>query len=93
MRKYITPTFAGAGWILNIILFTQLLSGTFDTRSCTTACVQTLYWGTFVVAVAGWLYGVAYVTRVRDVVTIISLTALTVLVAKLVGMMVIGTFL
>jgi hypothetical protein len=36
---------AGAGWVLLIAAGTNMLSGHFDTRSCQTACVSSLFWG------------------------------------------------
>lgn len=36
---------AGAGWVLLIVAGTNMLSGHFDTRSCQTACVSSLFWG------------------------------------------------
>ncbi len=36
---------AVAGWALLIAAGTNMLSGHFDTRSCQTACVSSLFWG------------------------------------------------
>ncbi len=93
IKNFITPLFAGIAWLVGIILFAQLLSGTFETRSCTTACVQTLYWIALVVAGTGWLLGAVLLPKMRNAVTIISMAALTGLLGIFVVMMFIGTFL
>ena len=36
---------AAAGWVLMIAAATNMLSGHFDTRSCQTDCVSSLFWG------------------------------------------------
>jgi hypothetical protein len=36
---------AAAGWVLLIAAGTNMLSGHFDTRTCQTACVSSLFWG------------------------------------------------
>ena len=43
-------------WALAIFLGTQLLSGTFDGRSCQTSCVNIVFWVSFAIAVIGLIF-------------------------------------
>ena len=93
VKTLITPALAGIGWLLTVILVMQLLSGTFDTRSCTTACFQILYWSAFAVTAVGLVVGTVVARRSIDVKTLVSLAALAVLMLIYLAMMFIGTFL
>jgi len=43
-------------WALAIFLGTQLLSGTFDGRSCQTSCVNIVFWVSFAISVIGLIF-------------------------------------
>lgn len=47
---------AVASWLLAAFLVMQLLSGTFDGRSCQTACVNTIFWISFGIAALGMIF-------------------------------------
>ena len=47
---------AVASWLLAVFLVVQLLSGTFDGRSCQTACVNTIFWISFAIAGLGLIF-------------------------------------
>ena len=92
--KTIVPVLAGVAWLLAMVLVTQLLGGTFDMRSCTTGCMQVLYWTAFAVAIAGLgISGWLIKGGARDLVLIVSAAALLLLVLKFLTLMFIGTFL
>ncbi|MGH1537672.1 MAG: hypothetical protein ACRBDX_06460 [Gammaproteobacteria bacterium] len=43
-------------WALAIFLGMQLLSGTFDGRSCQTSCVNIVFWASFAIAAIGVIF-------------------------------------
>lgn len=54
---FLAVTLSLAGWVLVIVSAMQLLSGTFDTRSCQTGCVSIIFWLSVAAGVAGLLLG------------------------------------
>ena len=93
VKTLVTPALAGIGWLVTVILVMQLLSGTFDTRSCTTACVWTLYWSAFAVTAVGLVVCALTAKRPIDFKTLVSMAALAVLMLIYLVMTFIGTFL
>ena len=87
----ITPVLALIGWSLTVVLVMQLLGGTFDTRSCTTTCVQIIYYSAVLVATTGFIGGVI-VSYQRNLPSIIGTIALGVLLLIFLTTMVIGHF-
>lgn len=81
-------------WGLAVFLVTQLLAGPFnDDRVCQTACVNTLFWVSFGIALLGLVFGVINtVFGKRDWIGILSLLALLCLCGIYVTTMLIGTF-
>lgn len=49
---------AVVSWALAIFLGMQLLSGTFETRTCQTSCVQIAFWASFAVAIIGLIFSI-----------------------------------
>ena len=94
IKTLITPVFALTGWLLTIILVMQLLGGTFDTRSCTTVCMQILYWTAFSVTAVGLIIGgLQMKNNDKNLPSLIGLVALAVLMLIFVVTMAVGTFL
>ncbi len=80
-------------WALAIFLVTQLLSGTFDTRTCQTTCVNVLFWMSFAIAVIGLVFSIGGISigqssRIKT----ISILALLGLCGIYATTMFIGTF-
>ncbi len=79
------------GWALTITLIYNLLSGTFDTRSCQSICVNVMYWGVLVLAVVGVALGIKQCCRSGSGwFSALSFLAALALLAILIGVMVIG---
>ena len=51
--KLLSFSSAAIAWLLAVILVSQLLSGNFETRTCQTSCVQSIYWASFGFVVLG----------------------------------------
>jgi len=80
-------------WALAVFLGTQLLSGTFDGRSCTTSCVNILFWASFAVAVIGVIFCLGGITIGKsNWLKSISLLALVGLVGIYTTIVLIGNF-
>jgi len=80
-------------WALAIFLGTQLLSGTFDGRSCTTSCVNIVFWISFAIAVIGLIFSFGGVSIGKsNWIKTLSLFALLGLVGIYVTTMLIGNF-
>jgi hypothetical protein len=80
-------------WALAIFLGTQLLSGTFDGRSCTTSCVNIVFWVSLAIAVLGLIFSVGGISIGKsNWIKTISLFALVGLVGIYVTTMLIGNF-
>ena len=56
MNSWISLFSAVASWLLAAYLVVQLLSGTFDGRTCQTACVNTVFWVSFTIAGLGLIF-------------------------------------
>ncbi|MBT8112543.1 MAG: hypothetical protein KJO81_09240 [Gammaproteobacteria bacterium] len=80
-------------WALAIFLGTQLLSGTFEGRSCTTSCVNIVFWVSFAIAVIGLIFSFGGVSIGKsNWIKALSLFALIGLVGIYVTTMLIGNF-
>ncbi|MDH3608096.1 MAG: hypothetical protein OEQ24_02485 [Gammaproteobacteria bacterium] len=80
-------------WALAIFLGTQLLSGTFEGRSCTTSCVNIVFWVSFAIAVIGLIFSFGGVSIGKsNWIKTLSLFALIGLVGIYVTTMLIGNF-
>lgn len=80
-------------WALAIFLGTQLLSGTFEGRSCTTSCVNIVFWVSFAIAVIGLIFSFGGVAIGKsNWIKTLSLFALIGLVGIYVTTMLIGNF-
>jgi len=80
-------------WALAIFLGTQLLSGTFDGRSCQTSCVNIVFWVSFAIAAVGLLFSLGGISIGKSKwIKILSLFALVGLVGIYVTTFVIGNF-
>ena len=80
-------------WALAIFLGMQLLSGTFDGRSCQTSCVQTVFWVSFAVAIVGLIFSIGGISIGKlNWVKTISLLALVGLSGIYITTMLIGNF-
>jgi hypothetical protein len=51
--------------VLTIVTAAQLFSGTFDSRSCQTSCVNIIFWPGVVAGVAGFLLGLVSLAKNR----------------------------
>lgn len=80
-------------WALAIFLGTQLLSGTFEGRSCTTSCVNIVFWVSFAIAVIGLIFSFGgFLIGKSNWIKTLSLFALIGLVGIYVTTMLIGNF-
>jgi hypothetical protein len=80
-------------WALAIFLGTQLLSGTFDGRSCQTSCVSIIFWVSFAIAVFGLIFSVGGISIGQpNWIKTLSLLALVGLCGIYVTTMLIGNF-
>lgn len=80
-------------WALAIFLGTQLLSGTFDERTCTTSCVNITFWVSFAIAVLGLVFSVGGISIGKsNLIKTLSLFALVGLVGIYVTTFLIGNF-
>lgn len=93
MNTTISLLSAVISWALAIFLGMQLLSGTFDGRSCQTSCVQTVFWVSFAVAIIGLIFSIGGISIGKtNWVKIISLLALIGLSGIYITTMLIGNF-
>lgn len=93
MNTTISLSSAVISWALAIFLGMQLLSGTFDGRSCQTSCVQTVFWVSFAVAIIGLIFSIGGISIGKtNWVKIISLLALIGLSGIYITTMLIGNF-
>ncbi|MEM7401141.1 MAG: hypothetical protein AAF304_04240 [Pseudomonadota bacterium] len=84
---------AVASWALAIFLGTQLLSGTFEGRTCQTSCVQTVFWISFTVAIIGLIFSIGGISIGKsNWVKMLSLFALVGLSGIYITTMLIGNF-
>ena len=84
---------ATVGWLVTVMLVAQLLSGTFDTRTCQTDCVFALYWAAFGITVAGLAFGAVAWRRCLDSLWAgAAFAALSLLLVIFLATMAIGTF-
>jgi len=80
-------------WALAIFLGTQLLSGTFDGRTCQTSCVNIVFWVSFAIAAIGLLFSLGGISIGKsNLIKTLSLFALVGLVGIYVTTFVIGNF-
>jgi len=80
-------------WALAIFLGTQLLSGTFDGRSCQTSCVNIVFWVSFAIAAIGLIFSVGGISINKSRwINTLCLLALVGLVGIYVTTMLIGNF-
>ena len=80
-------------WTLAIFLGVQLLSGTFDGRTCQTTCVNLVFWTSFAIAAIGLIFSVGGISIGNSSwIKTLSLLALVGLCGIYVTTMLIGTF-
>ena len=93
MNTTISLLCAVISWALAIFLGMQLLSGTFDGRTCQTSCVQTVFWVSFAIAIVGVIFSIGGISIGKsNWVKIISLLALVGLSGIYITTMLIGNF-
>ncbi len=79
-------------WGVTVFLVYSLLSGPFDGRVCESTCFSMLYWGALVLAVLGTLLSAIQAFKSDSgFFSKVSLLFGLILIAKLAGVMVIGT--
>ena len=92
MNTVTANTLVLLGWGITIALVYSLLSGPFDGRMCESTCFSMLYWGALVLAVFGTLLSLMQAFKPNSgIFSKIGLLLGLFLIAKLVGVMVIGT--
>ena len=80
-------------WALAVFLGTQLLSGTFDGRTCQTSCVNLVFWISFAIAIIGLIFSFGGISIGKsNLIKTLSLLALVGLVGIYVATMLIGNF-
>ena len=80
-------------WALAVFLVTQLLSGTFDDRTCQTTCVSVLFWMSFAIAAIGLVFSIGGISIGNtNLIKILSGLALFALCGIYVTTILIGTF-
>ncbi len=80
-------------WALAVFLATQLLSGTFDGRTCQTTCVQTVFWISFAIAIVGLIFSIGGISIGKsNWIKIIALLALVGLSGIYITTILIGNF-
>ncbi len=80
-------------WALAIFLGIQLLSGTFDGRTCQTSCVQTVFWVSFAIALVGLVFSVGGISVGKsNLLKTLSLLALVGLAGIYITTILIGNF-
>ena len=80
-------------WALAIFLGMQLLSGTFDGRTCQTSCVQTVFWISLAIALVGLVFSVGGISIGKsNLLKTLSLLALVGLTGIYITTILIGNF-
>lgn len=80
-------------WALAIFLGTQLLSGTFDGRSCQSSCVNIVFWVSFAIAAIGLIFSLGGISIGKsNLIKMLSLFALVGLVGIYLTTFLIGNF-
>ncbi len=80
-------------WALAVFLGTQLLSGTFDDRTCQTTCVSVLFWMSFAIAVIGLVFSIGGISIGKSsLIKSISGLALFALCGIYITTILVGTF-
>ena len=80
-------------WALAVFLVTQLLSGTFDDRTCQTTCVSVLFWMSFAIAAIGLIFSIGGISIGKSsLIKYLSGLALFVLCGIYITTILIGTF-
>lgn len=90
--KLLSLLSAIAAWLLAVVLVMQLLSGTFEMRTCQTVCVQSIYWTSFGFCIFGLIIGWGVIKKPRPCAVILANIALLVLFAMYLVTMAIGSF-
>ena len=90
--KILSLSSAVAAWVLAVILVMQLLSGNFETRTCQTTCVQSIYWASLGLCALGLIFGWVFIKKPRPCSVMFANTALLLLIAMYLVTMGIGTF-
>ena len=90
--KVLTGLSAIAAWVLAVLLVIQMLSGTFDTRTCQTVCMQNIYWASFGICVIGLILGWAVIKKPRPSSILLANVLLSGLFLIYLVTMAIGTF-
>ncbi len=92
LKNNITIGIVGLAWALTIVLVTQLLSGTFDTRSCTTACVQSIFVGAIATNILGLVLSGIQLKQSPNLASKWCFWACAALLAIFLTTMIVGTF-
>lgn len=80
-------------WALAVFLGTQLLSGTFDDRTCQTTCVSVLFWMSFAIAGIGLVFSIGGISIGKSsLIKVFSGLALLVLCGIYAAIIIIGNF-
>lgn len=80
-------------WALAVFLVFQLLSGTFDQRTCQTTCVSLAFWISFAIAFIGLIFSIGGVSIGKsNLIKTLSLLALIGLCGIYTAVVLIGTF-
>lgn len=80
-------------WALAIFLGIQLLSGTFDGRTCHTTCVNIVFWMSFAIAAIGLIFSIGGISLGNSSwIKTLSSLALVGLCGIYITTMLIGTF-
>lgn len=91
--KILSASSAVISWVLAVILVSQLLSGTFETRICQTTCMQIIYWTSFGFVVLGLFFTfLNYQQVLKTKTTIVATVTLLALFFIYLLTMAIGTF-
>lgn len=83
---------ASVAWLLAVGLVMQLLSGTFEVRSCQTTCVQSIYAASLAFCILGLIAGWGFIKKPRPGSIIIGNIMLLILLVMYLVTMGIGTF-
>ena len=90
--KLLSLSSAVIAWLLAVVLVMQLLSGTFEVRTCQTACVQNIYWASLGLCILGLIVGWGFIKKPRPCSIVFANMALLLLLAIYLATMGIGTF-
>lgn len=93
MNSWISLSSAAASWLLAVFLVMQLLSGTFDGRTCQTNCVNTIFWVSFAIAAVGLIFSISTLFASKSGwVNTLALLALLGLCGMYITTILVGTF-